>query len=202
MTDRLSQAIREAYASAPRDVVVIDTIELYHPTLAEPIRVVANHPNPDRWLAMGGAGAAAALAAVSPEARPYIGLIARLEASAPRDGGQMVAWVAAAFDLTLPEIDTGAAPELVLTIDNVSRDISDAMDLAVSTLQPVELIYRPYLSTDISAPQLDPPMQLDIVDVEADVQRVTARCRWPDLGGRAYPRLTYTPGRFPGLARG
>ena len=39
MTD-LTTALREAYASAPTDVVIYHTLELYHPSFTQAIRVV------------------------------------------------------------------------------------------------------------------------------------------------------------------
>jgi hypothetical protein len=53
MTDRLTDAIAEAYASAPAGVVVIDTLELSHPSLASPIRVATGDWWPT-WGVVGG----------------------------------------------------------------------------------------------------------------------------------------------------
>lgn len=45
MNDALSEAIKEAYASAPTNVVILETLEIDHEDLAEPIRLVRNREN-------------------------------------------------------------------------------------------------------------------------------------------------------------
>lgn len=42
MNDTISEALKEAYASAPSDVVYLQTIELSHPNIDDPIRLVTD----------------------------------------------------------------------------------------------------------------------------------------------------------------
>ncbi|TAN65276.1 MAG: DUF1833 domain-containing protein [Magnetospirillum sp.] len=175
----LSQAIKEAYAAAPADVVILHTLEIWHPTFLDgdgnpaPIRVVRDHAD----------------------------LTARLEAGAPRNAGEMVTFSALAFDLDLPPVDTGPVPEITVTLDNVGREITDALDGAATSQEKVEVTYRPYLSTDLEGPHMDPPITLSLTEVEADVLRVTGRARMLDVGNKAFPGITYTAKTYPGLAR-
>ncbi|CUW39667.1 conserved protein of unknown function [Magnetospirillum sp. XM-1] len=175
----LSQAIKEAYASAPADVVILHTLEIWHPTFLDadgnpaPIRVVRDHAD----------------------------LTARLEAGAPRNGGQIVTFTALAFDLELPPVDTGPVPEITVAMDNVGREITDALDGAAISQDKIEVTYRPYLSTDLEGPHMDPPITLIMTEVEADPLRVTGRARMLDVGNKAFPSATYTAKTFPGLAR-
>lgn len=175
----LSQAIKEAYAAAPSDVVILHTLELRHPAFKDDegqptaIRVVRDH----------------------------VDLTARLELTAPLDGGAMVTFVALAFDLSLPPIDTAPVPEITVTLDNVSREIVRHLDAAVATQDRIEMTYRPYLSTDKEGPQMDPPITLGLTEVEANALQVTGRARMLDIGNKAFPSETYTATRFPGLAR-
>ena len=156
----LSQAIREAYAAAPSDVVILHTLELRHPAFVNDdesptaIRVVRDHRD----------------------------LEARLEASAPVNGGKMVTFIALAFDLSLPPTPV---PEITVTLDNVSREIVRHLDL----------------STDLEGPQMDPPITLVLTEVEANTLQVTGRARMLDIGNKAFPSETYTAKRFPGLTR-
>ena len=81
----LSEAIREAYASAPADVVVLHTLEIWHPSftedgVAKPIRVVRNYEDTATWLGLGGVEVQAVLDGLDAEARRKIGLVARIEA--------------------------------------------------------------------------------------------------------------------------
>ena len=175
----LSEAIREAYASAPSDTVILHTLELRHPSFLDDdgqptaIRVVRDH----------------------------VDLLARLEADAPVDGGMIVRFVAMGFELELPPVDTAPVPEIAVTLDNVSRELVRHLDAAATSQDKIEVTYRPYLSTDLEGPQMDPPITLILTEVEADVFRITGRARMLDIGNKAFPAETYTAKRFPGLTR-
>lgn len=169
----LSQAIKEAYAAAPADVVTLHTLEFRHAAFSAPIRVVRDHHDHT----------------------------CTLEAGAPVDGGQAVLFVAFAFDIVPPEVTDAAAPEVVITIDNVSMEIEDNIRAALQTTDKVEVTYRPYLSTDLSAPQIDPPLTLPLTQISADNYTVTARARLGDYANRKFPSEEYTALRFPGLVR-
>ena len=166
----LSQAIREAYAAAPTDEVILHTLELNHSAFTQPIRVVRDH----------------------------VDLTATLESTAPVDPGAPVTFVAYAFEIEPPQID-GPRPEVTIRIDNVSREITRNIEAAAVSGQPLTLIYRPYLSTDTSGPQMDPPLYLTVTDIQADIWSVTARATFADLGNKRFPGEDYTSERFPGL---
>ncbi len=202
----LSAAIREAYASAPADVVVLHTLELWHPAFVEdgvarPIRVVRNFEDTATWLSLGGAEVQAVLDGLDAEARRKVGLVARLEAGAPRDARLLVPFVALGFELELPPVDTIPVPEIVVTLDNVGREIAKHLDAAAISQERIEVTYRPYLSTDIEGPQTDPPMTMTLSEVEVDVFRVTGRARVLDIGNKAFPSEIYTIRKYPGLRR-
>jgi hypothetical protein len=177
--ERLSRAIQEAYASAPADIVILHTLEIRHPAFMDDdgqptaIRVVRDHAD----------------------------LSAKLENSAPLNPGEMVTFIALSFDLELPPVESTPMPEIVVTLDNVSSEIMKHLDQAVQTTDPIEITYRPYLSSDLEGPQMDPPLTLTITEVEADMLRISARARMLDIGNKAFPGETYTTKRFPGLAR-
>jgi hypothetical protein len=175
----LSQAIKEAYAAAPSDVVILHTLELRHPAFVDDDGIVT------------------AIRVV----RDHVELTARLEIAAPMDGGAMVTFVALAFDLSLPPIDTAPVPEITVTLDNVSREIVRHLDAAVATQDKIEITYRPFLSTDLEGPQMDPPITLVLTEVEANALQITGRARMLDIGNKAFPAEIYTAKRFPGLAR-
>lgn len=202
----LSAAIREAYASAPADVIVLHTLEIWHPAfvedgVAKPIRVVRNFEDTATWLSLGGAEVQAVLDGLDADARRKVGLVARLETGAPRDAGLLVPFVALGFDLELPPVDTIPVPEIVVTLDNVGREIAKHLDDAAVSQERIEVMYRPYLSTDIDGPQLDPPMTMTLSEVEVDVFRVTGRARVLDIGNKAFPSEIYTIRKYPGLRR-
>lgn len=168
----LSEAIKEAYASAPTDVVILNTIELRHPAFDQPIRVVAD----------------------------YVPVTAMLEPTAPSNAGEMVTFQAFAFDLTLPEILDRGVPELELVIDNVSREIIRNIELAILQVDKLELTYRAFLSNDLTyGPHNDPPMHLTITSIEADATKVTARASIADFVNKKFPNNDYDERQFPGL---
>ena len=197
----LKQAIKEAYASAPIDAIILHTLELRHPAFNHPIRVVRNYADEDRWLDIGGEEVKALLDAMEDDERRMVGLVARLEANAPIEASKMVSFIALGFNLDLPPIDSIPVPEITVTMDNVGREITDALDLAATSQDKIEITYRPYLSTDIEGPQMEPPITLIITEVEATPLTVTARARMLDIGNKAFPSLTYDPETFPGLIR-
>lgn len=176
---QLSQAIKEAYASAPNDVVILHTLELRHPAfideLSNPVAVRVVRDNKD--------------------------LTARLEATAPLNASEMVLFTAMGFDLELPPIDTSPVPEITITLDNVSRELVKHLDAAVATQDKIEITYRPYLSTDLEGPQLDPPFTLTLTEVSADALRITGRARMLDIGNKAFPSEVYNSTNFSGLSR-
>ncbi len=175
----LSQALREAYAAAPADVVILHTLELRHSSFVDDeglptaIRVVRDNTD----------------------------LTCRLEEGAPLNAGEMVTFIAMGFELELPTVDTAPVPEISITLDNVSRKIVRHLDGAAESQDVIEVTYRPYLSTDLEGPQMEPPITLVLTEVSADVFRVTGRARMLDVGNKAFPAETYSATTFPGLTR-
>lgn len=167
----LSAALREAYASAPADVVVLHTLEFLHASFVTPLRVV----------------------------RDYTSLTATLEASAPVGAGTSVTFVPYAFDFKLPSAGESSVPEIEITLDNVGADLVQYFDQAANSATPVTMIYRPYLSTDLSQPHMDPPLQMVLRSISCDMFKVTAKAGFGDLGSRRFPALLYTATTFPGL---
>ena len=165
MTDTtLSEALKEAYASAPSDVILLHTLELRHPSF------------------MDDAGNQTAIRVV----RDNINHVCRLEESAPLDGGQEVEFVAMAFDLELPPVETIPVPEITLTLDNVSTEIIQYLDQA---------------SNELSCPQMNPPITLVITDITADISKISATARMMDIGNKSFPAENYTVKKYPGLGR-
>lgn len=172
MTDTtLSQALAEAYASAPSAEVILHTLELRHPSFTQPLRVVNDHAT----------------------------LTATLEADAPLDAGQPVEFAAFAFRFRLPDVQSTGMPELEIEIDNVSAEVVAYMDQAANSTELIEVTYRPYLSSDTSAPSMDPPLHLVLHDVEADAFSVRGRASFGDYGNRQFPGQSYDGQTFPGL---
>ena len=202
--DLLSDALKEAYASAPVDAIPLHTLELDHPTFTTPIRVVRNYEDTATWREFDDGAVDAVLKALDdPKAEPnpvnMVGLVARLESDAPRDAGKMVSWIALGFDLDLPKVNTGASPTLTLTMDNVGRELLGHLDLALETIQPIVVRYRTYLSTDISGPQ-SATHEYTLNQITITAATITAQARLLDIGNRQFPNKYHTKELFPAQA--
>ena len=172
MTDTtLSQAILEAMASAPANVVIYHTLELWHPAFTTPIRVV----------------------------RDYADLTATLEATAPRNPSEAVTFIAFNFDFTKPEVSAAGIPQITITMDNADRAIVANIEAALGSTDLVSVIYREFISTDLSAPQNNPPLAMTILSVTADVFKVTAVAGFPNLMNKRFPTTEYSAEVFVGL---
>lgn len=175
----LSEALKEAYASAPSDVILLHTLELRHPAFVD----ASGNPTAIRVV------------------RDHVSHRCFLEETAPLNPGQEVEFVAMAFDLELPPVNTTPLPEITLTLDNVNREIMDYLDLAVEGQDMIEMTYRPYLSDDLTCPQMNPPINLVITDIVADVFKITATARMVDIGNKSFPSENYTAKKYAGLTR-
>jgi len=167
----LSEAIKEAYATAPSDDVILHTLELRHATFLEPIRVVRD--NADHELV--------------------------LEASAPLNPNTSVLFLGYGFDIIPPSVMTSGVPELTITIDNVSSDIEEAIKIAADTTTKVEVTYRQYLLSDVSGPQNDPPLTMTLLSAGVKDMVISGKATIADIANKKFPGEDYTATRFPGL---
>lgn len=168
----LSDAIKEAYASAPTDVVIYHTLELWHSSFSVPIRVVRDYQNID----------------------------AMIEATAARNAGEIVAFTAYAFDVIPPDVLATGLPQCTIEIDNVSRDILAQIEAASVTDSKITVIYRAYLSDALGdGPQNDPPVELTIKSITATPMRISATAGFENLLDRRFPSMDYELETFPGL---
>ena len=172
MTDStLSQALKEAYAAAPAGLVIYHTLELWHPAFTTPIRVV----------------------------RDYVDLTSTLESSAPRDASASVLFIAFNFEITKPEVSPTGVPQITITLDNVDRAIVANIEAAMGSTDMVQVIYREFLSTDLSAPQNNPPLTMTVLNIVTDVFKVTATAGFNNLMNKRFPTLEYSAETFVGL---
>lgn len=171
--DYLSEALKEAYFAANADEVIIDTIEIWHPSFsaAHPIRVT----------------------------NQMEAITARLEPDAPLNPGQEVTFLPYPFTFRKPGLDPKTLPEVEIVIDNVSGDIIKNIELSMQNPDKIRVIYRPYLSSDLTMPQINPPMILWATHISADVFTITMRATFGDMFNKSFPSELYTTTRFPGL---
>lgn len=173
-----SEALAEAYASSPIDERVLHTLELRHVSFIE-------HGQPTAIRVVNG----------------FEKYSLRLETSAPLDGGKYVDWTDCAFQLELSGFAEGLVPYIKLTITNVSREITEHLERAITLPDPIYTTYRPYLLSDPSGPQMDPPLHLTLSKAKADVFQVTGTATLEDVHNWPFPNRKYLPQEWPGLVR-
>ena len=108
-------------------------------------------------------------------------------------------FLASGFQFTLPPSDEDGFKSLNVAIDNVNRLASDFVETAKDSVVPVEIVYRPYVSDDLSGPQMIPPLILYLKDVQITTFQVTGRCTFLDLVNKPFPSELYQRERFPSL---
>jgi hypothetical protein len=103
------------------------------------------------------------------------------------------------FQFSLPPVTEEGFPTLSVAIDNIDRRVTDFINTAKTSEVPVELWYRPYLSDDLTGPQMDPPVVMYLQDVNIAVHQVTGRATFVDLVNKKFPSIIYDRTRFPTL---
>lgn len=181
----LSAAIKEAYASAPDDEVLIHTLEFRHPAFVD------QNGQPDSIRVV----------------RDYRDWEAKLEADAPLNAGTFQLFIGFAFDFAIPGVEKSSAPAIEITIDNASRIIIDQLDAAIVQPGTLEVTYRPYLFTDVDVsgrlnePHMNPVLTLVVDSVDVNDSTITAIASVGDYANKRFPNEDYTPSRFAGLIR-
>lgn len=162
---RLNQAIREAYVNAPADVVILNTLEVTHPSFAAPIYLISNFS----------------------------------EVRATLENGNEVLFRPYAFTLTLPEDSDKPSSGLALKIENVTREMVDSIEKVVDSRDPIIVVYRPYLSDDLSTPQYTPPLRMELSGISASSRTIVAKAQFGELGNIKFPNKDYEIDEFPQL---
>lgn len=113
--------------------------------------------------------------------------------------GETVTFEPVGFRFQLPGQNDRGVSELNIAIDNVDRRISEFINATQQYEAPILVRYRPYLSTDTSAPQQDPPLELVLSDIQITQFEVTGRATFADIVNLKFLTEVYTRRRFPSL---
>lgn len=103
------------------------------------------------------------------------------------------------FNFKLPGQNDQGIQELSIEIDNVDRRIGDFVRAAALSGVPTVVKFRPYLSTDLTTPQIDPPLEMVLSDIKMTETKVTARASFADLVNLSFLTKLYTRKSFPSL---
>lgn len=103
------------------------------------------------------------------------------------------------FEFSLPPANEEGFRSLNIAIDNINRQASDFINKAKENETTVEIIYRPFLSDDLTRPQMDPPLVLYLKEAQATDFQVVGRATFMDVVNKKFPSELYTRKRFPSL---
>lgn len=180
MATQLEQALAEAYASAPQELIVLDTLEIHHRTFDVPIRIV-------RWPVTGP--------------KPEMFRL-KLDAGAPQDPGKIVDFVGCPFELVPPsQTADDVVGSFQLKIDNMDDLLDEYLENAAIDGGIITGIYRTYIkgmetqgpSSVFTGLEFDDPRFEGMTFVIS-----AAVIRWAQ---RPYGRI-YTAIEYPGLVVG
>jgi len=115
------------------------------------------------------------------------------------ENGVTRTFIPVGFSITLPPETKDGFRSLSIAIDNIGGSVVQFIQKALSSQVPVEVIYRPYLSDDLSRPAMNPPLVLYLTDIQITPTQVTGRATFMDVVNRRFPSELYTRARFPGL---
>ncbi|WP_310619689.1 DUF1833 family protein [Flexibacterium corallicola] len=174
MTDLMTEAMEEAYASTT-SAVIWSTVELTHSSFIQDGEVV-----PLRFVSEG------------------IGRTFKLEDDAPYNSGQEVEFMAVPFGFELPDIVEGSMPTFQVWIDNAVHEVAPYLEAAKDMREPIFLNYREFLE-GLEGPQHN-LMGLEIKTIQIKADRVTATSQLYNWQNRGFPHKTYRPEEFPTLA--
>ena len=115
------------------------------------------------------------------------------------EDGEDHSFIACGFDFSLPPSSEDGFLSLTVAVDNIDRKACDFIDTASQSIVPVEVVYRPYLSDDLSVPAMNPPILLFLKDVQITTFQVVGKCTFMDLVNKKFPSELYLRDRFPAL---
>lgn len=179
------EAIQEAYAAAPSAQQILSTIELLHNSFAVPYRFV-RAPGEYQETESDLAGV------------DIFGHDLTLESSAPVNPGEEVLFQSVYFGFKLSSQSDTRISGIDITIDNATRIVSKELDNIVSTRDPLTVIYREWLTTNLGVPKFI-LSGLTIPKVTSTVFNVTCTAEFKDLVNNQFPNYVYRPEEFRGL---
>lgn len=184
----LSDALAEAYASAPSSAVIIDTLSFYYPGLVD------DGDAPTEFRIYAG------FEGDSEDADGIPIKAFRLEAGASIDGGASVDFRSMPFRIELPDAASTGTVKGKLIVDGVSREATALMLDAIAGGRQITVTYRAYLTgNEDIGPENDPPMQFVLRNVDIGAVRVEAEIAVANIANKAFPSQRYTLDRFPML---
>lgn len=115
------------------------------------------------------------------------------------EDGVTVTFEPCAFRLVLPSTGGEGLQSIRVSIDNVDQRITQFLNSVKGLEAPVLLTYRPFLVSDRTKPQIDPPLKLTLTDVQVTATEVVGAARFADVVNSRFLTQRYTRERFRSL---
>lgn len=178
MPDIWSPAWEEAIAACPPSVLFYATLELQHPAIrnADDNEVPARIVNDVREQSFG----------IEPGARFNPGVASLFSPGA--------------FGSLFPAYQEGQPVSCEISIDNVDRGLTAALEAAMEYDAHLLAIFREYVSEDTSVPAYG-PVPFVIKRVKVTATTITGTAQGSILYDKKFPSKVYTRPDFPGLIR-
>lgn len=174
----ISEALAEAYSSAPDSEVIVDTLEFKHVAFKD------SEGNPFYPRVVNA----------------HKPLSATLEPSAPVNASEEVVFEKCYFSLTLPELsDSDKLPEISILVSNIAKNLSPYLARAKEIRAPLYVTWRRYLMSDLTRPHIDPPLTFVVTSISSNLSDVTASAGFFDLSNLRFPSKLYTSDEHPML---
>lgn len=123
----------------------------------------------------------------------------RMEFIAYDEDGIQRSFAPVGFQFSMPASNEEGFRSLTVAIDNIDRRVTEFVELAKSENTPVQVIYRPYLSDDLTRPQMVPPLIMFLKELQINNFQVVGRATFMDIVNKSFPNELYTRDRFPAL---
>lgn len=174
----LLQAIKESYASATQDIILLYTLEFNHKAFSQPARVC-------RW------------SAASPEPEKFL---CKLEDNAPYDPGKIVEFIGLPFDIQFPDKTDGNAGEFQFKVDGVGYELDADLEAAALSGGEITAIFRIFIKGQEDKGPAEVWRNISIKNpaIDATTGNVTANGSFFDWIDRTFG-YNYTPGKYPAL---
>ena len=116
--------------------------------------------------------------------------------------GAGVVYEFAPFVAIPPAAEDEAALTLQVGLDNSGRQLMDQLEtMAQTPSQPIEVVYRVYLTSDPGTLQNNPPLRLWVAAVVATQDIVSFSASTTNLRNTPFPSKLYNIDLYPGLER-
>ena len=176
MNDNYTDALREVGTLNTADLAIIETLTVSHPNVGG-INLVNDR-------------------------EPFVGR------SSPTSSN-LIYCEPSTFSLKLPESSKDGTQFMSVAFSNISGKGTEFLDkVPIESPSPIEIVHRIYLPNNdeynssfgnIPYPQLDPPLKMQVINVEVTPFQINLKAAFKSLVNAKYPNKLYSLDEFPAL---